>query len=338
MITIGRMILNASPAEVINDLKVECLERGLPYFNSTKEGPTNFQFTCPFHAGGQERKPSCGMSKQRVVRGSKVYEEGTVHCFTCGYSSDLPHFIGDVLSAPNPESFGKSWLRRRYGGEEVDFRPTMDLGLDRGRSSKPSPPQREYVSEQELESYRWVHPYMQKRKLTSDSIHMFDIGYDKLSDAITIPVRDTEGRTVFIQRRSTGQKFHNYGANDPKGEYLYGQYELSKYPEYYDPRAPLYVTESALNAIMLWQKGLPAVALMGVGSTVQMELLRKIGFRHIILALDPDDAGQKASQKIRDAVGDKKLVSFLQYPPEYYENGWDINDNPDGINYFNFYS
>ena len=36
-----------------------------------------------------------------------------------------------------------------------------------------------YVSEEELESYRFYHPYMWERKLTPEVVDKFDIGYDK---------------------------------------------------------------------------------------------------------------------------------------------------------------
>ena len=170
--------------------------------------------------------------------------------------------------------------------------------------------------------------------MTDEIIEMFDVGYDKLHDCITFPVRNLQGETVFFNRRSVRSKFHQYGEDDPKTDFLYGQYELVAYREYFGkPITQVFVTESVINCLTLWLMKIPAVALMGVGGGNQINLLKRLPCRNIVLALDPDNAGQTAQEKIYKQLKRSKVVRFLNYPNEFYENKWDINDRPDLLDF-----
>lgn len=329
---VNGLYIDATCEQIIQKLTFE-LEHdyGQTLFRRTKSLGSNMQFSCPFHGNGMERHPSCGMSRDVAYSGGRVIEAGTVHCFTCGYTAKLNEFISDLFNRSDGGFYGNQWLKRNFASGEEQVRPLLDLGFNR----KATPAKRSYniIPEEELEKYRWVHPYMYERKLTDEIIELFDVGYDKLNDCITMPVRDMDGNTVFFNRRSVGQKFHQYGESDPKTEFLYGAYEVLKYRDRFKDSSKLYVTESAINCLTLWALGIPAVALMGVGGGNQFELLKKMPFRTIVLALDPDPAGDKASRKIRNRLRNSKVVYFLNYPQEFWENKWDINDYPNLINF-----
>lgn len=331
--------IDTTPEQIIARLQIEREEEsGETLFRRTKSLGANLQFSCPFHAGGMERKPSCGMSREITYGGGKAYEAGMVHCFTCGYTSPLPKFISDVLGRVDGGFFGNQWLKKNFVASEVVTRPKLDLNFNRNETLKEV--RYEAVAESELDKFRWVHPYMYERKLTDELIEMFDVGYDKLNDSLTFPVRDKDGRTIFINRRSVSTKFHKYGENDPKTEFLYGSYELDKYPEWFTDEnyeGKLYVVESIINCLTLWSLGIPAVSLMGVGGGNQIELLRKRPERLIVLALDPDKAGQEAQERIHSELSTGKVVAFLRYPEEFYDNDWDINDRPELLNCSDFY-
>ena len=78
--------------------------------------------TCPFHANGKEHNPSCGVLLQQKVTKDKTYEAGTVHCYTCGYTADLPQFVADLLGLSSPVE-GFKWLIQttdvHYVGETI---------------------------------------------------------------------------------------------------------------------------------------------------------------------------------------------------------------------------
>ena len=76
-----------------------------------------------------------------------------------------------------------------------------------------------------------------------------------------------------------------------------------------------------LNCITVWGYGKYAVALNGTGSSSQLQELKNLPYRKIILALDPDEAGIKGCHKIYKALKDSKLITRVQVP-----KGKDIND------------
>lgn len=80
------------------------------------------------------------------------------------------------------------------------------------------------------------------------------------------------------------------------------------------------VCESIINALTCWVYGKQAVALFGTGSSKQIETLKNIPPRKIILALDGDEAGRKGTEKIKKALTNK-IVTTLKVP-----DGKDIND------------
>ena len=330
---INGLNIEATPEQIIQRLTLEIEdEQGRHLFRRTKSLGSNMQFSCPFHGDGMERHPSCGMSRDIRYSGGKIIEAGTVHCFTCGYTGKLNEFISTLFNRNDGGFFGNQWLKRNFSSSEEQVRPLLDLGL--GRTGKRESVQSfKPITESELEKYRWIHPYMFKRKLTDEIIEIFDIGYDKLNDCITMPVRDMKGNTIFFNRRSVGQKFHQYAESDPKTEFLYGAYEVVKYRDRFTDYSKVFVTESAINCLTLWTLGIPAVALMGVGGGNQFQLLNDLPFRTIVLALDPDRAGEEAARKIKRRLRNSKMIYFLNYPPEFWENKWDINDRPELINF-----
>lgn len=208
--------------------------------------------------------------------------------------------------------FGIKWLIKNFIGE-ISEKRVIGIDLRREESKQVIT----FVKEDELNNYRYYHPYMYKRKLTNDIINKFDIGYDKNTNCITFPVRDENGNCLFVARRSVVGKFFNYPTNIEKPVYaLYELYQLKEFP------TEIYITESMINALTLWTYGLYAVALNGTGTQYQIEQLKKLPCRKMILALDPDDAGKKGANKLYNHLKFYKVVTFLKGIPR----GKDIND------------
>lgn len=329
MLEINGLTIDATPSQILSDLKLQCERSGVFYFKSIKPGNDNIQFSCPFHAEGQEKHPSAGMSTVKMIRrNGKPVPAGTVHCFTCGYTAELAEFVSNVFGRMDGGFYGNQWLKKNYTTSVVVVREPLKLDMGRGARTEQPIVHATYVSEKELDSYRYYHDYMWKRGLTEELVELFDIGYDKERKALTFPVHDEEGRVPFLQTRSVGTKFHHYEKDVTKTNYLYGEYEGRR--EYPDAQQWL-VTESVLNALTWWRyvtptTGIPAVALMGVGGGEQYALLEKLPGRTLILGLDPDKAGEDASEKIFRLLRRKKVVKRLDYPDWMYEEKKDIND------------
>lgn len=95
MITVWNTPIAASVEQILRDLKLMLFAEGL--LRDQNNTGSDVMVTCPFHKGGHERKPSCGVSLKEKITPDKTYEAGTVHCYTCGYTADLPTFISDLL-------------------------------------------------------------------------------------------------------------------------------------------------------------------------------------------------------------------------------------------------
>lgn len=298
----GRPIL-ADVSEIINELRSQMiLASNMELFRKGRASGDNWMYTCPFHKGGQERKPSFGISRV----------DGTGHCFACGWAGSLTEMISEVFGYNDNGAYGEKWLSRNFLSLSVEMRKPLTLQMSRGVSR-----QQQRVpgfTEQELDSYRYIHPYMYERGLTDEIIEEFDIGYDARNSAITFPCYYADGFPAFIARRSVKTKYFNYPEDVEKPVYGADRF----YRQQYDFAV---ICESVFNALTCWKHGLPAVALLGTGAKEQYAILKNMPVRKFILGLDPDEAGRKGALKIRQHLGNSKIITEFDIP-----EGYDIND------------
>lgn len=289
--------------DILIELRKQLELNGVKRFAKFIDSGNNIQTNCPFHKEGQERKPSFGINKNT----------GECHCFGCGWSGTLSEMISNCFGKDDFGVYGDKWLIRNFLSVAVENRPEIDI--DFGRRKKITSETKKYISEQELDSYRYTHPYMYKRKLTDEIIDLFDIGYDKSTDCITFPNRDINGNCLFIARRSVKTKFFNYPQDVEKP--VYGLYECNicaKTIKNWFPNE-IIICESMLDALTCWVYGKYAVALNGTGNENQFKTLRNMPNRKFILATDMDEAGLKARERIRQSLGNKLVTEYV----------WDIN-------------
>ena len=309
MITANNTVIMADITTIIGELKSQLASNGIYRFYKTIKTPGNVMVCCPFHKDGQEKRPSLGI----------LEKDGTCHCFACGWVGSIQEMISLCFGKNDMGAFGSKWLIKNFVSAEVSERPALDLNFDRHKNI----PHQQYVTEAELDAYRYTHAYLYKRKMTDEIIEMFDLGYDKKTNSITFPVRDVNGNTLFVARRNVDKKFYNYPAGVEKP--LYGLYELAHYGETVTSdsgkffRVPKYsdviVCEGMFDALTCWVYGKFAVALNGLGNDLQFKQLRELPCRELILATDMDEAGLKARDRIKRNVKNKMI----------YEYRWDLN-------------
>ena len=331
---------NCELSDILTELVNQLRANNIPLIAKQRDSGEHIQITCPYHSNGMERKPSAGLRKS----------DGIFHCFACGEVHSLPEVISHCFGHDEDliGTWGWTWLLKNFAIVQVEERKDVELDFSRGSNYSVSDSRLstrllllqsngrvgqtkiQYVSEEELDKYRYIHPYMYKRGLTDEVIEMFDIGYDRNTETITFPVRDIRGNCLFIARRSVKTKFFNYpeGVEKP----LYGRYELAKYGEkvvssgYELRRVPKYkeviVCESMLDALSFWTVGKYAVALNGLGNELQFKQLRNLPCREIILATDMDERGLAARERIRKNLNGTKLIAEYFFP----EGRKDAND------------
>lgn len=319
MIKIRKSYVNVEVYQLLQDLRSDLHLRGINLLRDISPKGDDIAVTCPCmeHKLGNESKPSCYVLNSQ----KEGVSLGQVHCFTCGYSATLPQMIGDCFG--RDEKFGEKWVLKRYSSTEISERPEIKLNYSRENTVKKN---KSYVTEKELETYRYYHPYFKKRGINDEMVDKFDLGYDsnfRLEDkngnlgtpikCVTFPVYDSMGRCLFVARRSINGKQFFLPKDLEKP--LYGLYQL---PEEY---SEVVVCESTFNTITSTQYGRPSVCLFGTGNPTQIEQLKRLPCRKIVLGLDPDRAGEKGCQRIAKELRGHKIVTRLVIP-----EGKDIND------------
>lgn len=316
LIKLQDTIIQSDTQSVLNILKFDLAQHGVDRFHIFRNNGENVQTNCPFHKNGQERKPSFGING----------EIDKCHCFSCGWAGTIEEMISELYGYQDDGKFGKRWLIKRFNTVEIETRPNIMEGFNdrqinvynhnRSNNICDNEYNRDcdgYIGEQELDKYRYIHPYMYQRGLTDEIIERFDIGYDKEKDAITFPVKDICGSVVFIATRSVKTKFFGLPTSINKPVYQANLFNNGFYKQ-------AYITESFLNCLTCWKYDKPAMAMIGTGNQKQYEILNKLPVREYILAFDPDEAGRKATERFRKNVHGK-IIKELVYP-----DNRDIND------------
>lgn len=302
-------IINASCEEILTELQRQLAINKIPYLQKSIDSGKNIMVQCPYHGNGQERRPSAGIKKS----------DGTFHCFACNEVHTLPEVISYCFGKDDMFGrWGMKWIIKNFVSIAVEEREDVEIDLERNHTSHKNSILDNYntnksnvVTETELDSYRYYHEYWEDRGITDDDIiELFDLGYDIETDCITFPVRDEDGNCLFVAKRSVKTKWFNYPKDVDKP--LYGLYELKESKVAINK---LFITESMIDTLLLWQAGLPSVALNGTGSALQFEQLRHLPWRHYVLATDNDKAGQEARNKIRQNVRNK-MFTEIEFP--YY--------------------
>lgn len=336
MIKLQDTYIQTDTQSVLDVLKFELAQKGIDRFHIFRNNGENIQTNCPFHKNGQERKPSFGVNG----------EIDKCHCFACGWSGTIEEMISELFGYADDGKFGKRWLIKKFNSIEIETRPNImegfnarKINLPRGiygsteTASKGNSGEmgkagqgNEYeknrdleegdttvITEAELDKYRYIHPYMYERGLTDEIIERFDIGYDREREEITFPVRDLEGRCVFVAGRSTERKFFRLPKGIDKPIYCSDKFRDGTY-------RTAYITESFLNCLTCWKYDKPAMAMIGTGNQKQYEILNKLPVREYILAFDPDEAGRKATERFKKNVHGKIIKELV------YTDNRDIND------------
>lgn len=290
------------------------------------------QLYCPFHNNGQEQKPSCGCALEEGVRNGQVYPAGFFHCFSCGAKYPLANGIKEILTLKGISIEAHPFLKPYLEGQvQTDLNSLIPRDMMSGLLNKYAAESlkmrvkgmQKFVSEEELKTYRFTVPYMYQRKLTDAVIEKYDVGFDgkfipegrkKPLPCVTFPVKDIQGRTLFIARRSIEGKFFNLPSNIEKP--VYGMYELPPQTK------EVIICESIFNTLTSVVYGRPSEALFGTGTPYQYNQLRKQGVTSYVLWLDNDEAGRRGVARFKKALWGAAMIWTVTGPAD----GRDVND------------
>lgn len=294
---------NTEIREIISTLKQELADNGIYRFDKMFDSGDDFMVCCPYpHGDHYDSNPSAGIRKS----------DGIYHCLACNKTVSIDELIANCLGYNDP-LVGYRWLVQHFATIKVEER--KDIPLDFSRDTKqPVSVASESVSESELDSYRYTHPYLYERGLIDAVINAFDIGYDQNSDSITFPVRywngENFGKCMFVAKRSVKTKRFDLPKNVEKP--LYGLYEVMKNIKLGADTTEIYICEGLFDCLRLWCNGKIAVAGFGcLFSEYQIKLLEGLPTRKLILALDSDRAGREATVRLKRRIKNKLITEVI---------------------------
>lgn len=269
-------------------------------------------FSCPFPSGhkNKDRNPSASMNKTSTA----------FFCHSCGASGNAISFLARLENIPH--TLSEKFIRDRYGDEtdsgfilEEHFNSIFNkkhvkeeylpVYLDKFESE---------FRQKELIKNKDARDYLENRGITQKSIERFRLGYDVLSDRISIPLFDSSENLVGIKARSIHEdnkpKYIYLGDNKgPKRKYGFPVldtkrfvYNLNFVKNNY---SSLIVVEGELNAIYLDQAGFSNAVALGGSKISEHQINILLYFaKEIILFLDDDEAGNKCKNEIYKRMND----------------------------------
>ena len=258
-----------------------------------KKSGRDFVARCPWH---DDRRPSLSVSPTR----------NRVHCFVCGKGTDaigwlqdrqglsfqeavleLARRTGVSVAAGDPEAqarFEQEWReRRQLMAQRTEQRQSFYLALL-----------------QQLEQGGEGAEYLRSRGISSETAGRWQLGF--AGGRVTIPLSDASGQTVGFCGRATGNQEPKY--RNSTGDLLFQRnglvFGLDQAAEAIRKQGTALLVEGPLDVIQLHQAGFTnAVACLGTSvSELQLQLLRRHGMKHLLIALDGDSAGQAATERL----------------------------------------
>lgn len=178
--------------------------------------------------------------------------------------------------------------------------------------SEPIKSESNFYNEDWLSQYNYPHDYWAERGLGEETVEYFGLGYDPLTNSVTIPLRTFHGHILGVIKRRLDPEAnirYLYPKGFSKASYLYGEHAYAK-ENYinknmkklnYDGGVAL--VEGALDALAFWEVGIPALAILGSNfSDFQKTLLNRLNPSYIVLCFDNDKAGKMAGVSVCDKI------------------------------------
>lgn len=284
--------------------------------NRISERGDEVTFSCPqdFHSRG-DRNPSASVNKKSLA----------YHCFSCGSSGNLYTLIADVENIPVAVAI--RWLREKfYTGSTIIENSKSITSQLKGiiKEEKPKQP-KNYLNDDVLKIFEvdWdkAHKAYLEGTLTEKlarpfdkygldlfTVKDFELGYDKNTNRITIPIRDIRGRLISIKgRTSNSDEYPKYlGLGDKEDQTKYGFNRINDDSLVFGldtSSEDLIICEGEFDAMSLRQKGFSGSVATGTCNATEGQIRNIIKkAESVIVLFDPDDAGIDGANKLADLL------------------------------------
>lgn len=257
---------------------------------------------------------------------------GTVHCFACGYHADAYKLTADIQFGGENNDVEVWEFLAPYIGTPVKYADGSEGATVTPRKII-SPKERLmalYSEEENPADFTWQDyskyymecyknlsnskeaiAYLKKRGITGETAKRFKLGFDpnySWAPRVIVPVT----KNFFLARDirpDLTEKQDRFAKMKPKGAYpaLFNSGALKQSSK------PVFIVEGELDAISIMQCGFEAIALGGLGNynkLIKAMLRNKEHLPIIVLALDADEPGRKATRKIKKELETLELCRF----------------------------
>lgn len=294
---------------------VDLLNRsGIP----ATDGERNVMVCCPMAPySGQHRK----LRDSRPSMGIRHSDTGgfLVNCFTCGYKATTLSRMYEDLAFKSQDNSYLKWVDEAVKLEQLDPDSILKIvdQIERGTHLKfKAKDQPIYNDEYAPIQGHYDHWYWQTRNIRRHTCERWQTGFDPNRSRVVIPIRSRDknvrGATGRAISEITTPKYHNYW-DMKKGHWLLGESLCQG--------QSLIVVEGPLDALVVDQhlgdldlhEDYSVVSLMGASFTKrQLDMMCHLA-TEIVLFMDRDEAGRKATEQIARSLRGRILVSCVNY-------------------------
>ena len=273
---------------------------------------------CPMHlerTGREDNHPSWSMNA----------ESGVHHCFSCGYKGTLLTLVGEIKEFTTQWGHvdfdaAKDWLRNNI---EVNFE-YLARQLEEARNTYVSLPTPVSMSEARLAVFHDIPDWaLEARGLTADACAQYGVRWNPEKNSWITPIRNPQSKTLmgWQEKSQTERFFRNRPTGVGKSRTLFGLDVFTG--------GTMIVVESPLDSVRLASLGIAGgVSTFGASVSDQQIQLMKAADK-LILAMDNDDAGRKASSDLLERTRKEGMECwFLNYQGSDYK---DIGDMPEDL-------
>ena len=286
-----------------------------------KKSGREFVTRCPWH---DDRRPSLSVSPSR----------NRVHCYVCDKGTDAIGWLQDRQGLSFQEAVLE--LARRTGVSVAEGDPEAQARFEqewreRRQLMAQRTEQRTQFHEallQQLEQGGAGAEYLRARGISSETGRTWQLGI--AGGRLTIPLNDAAGQTVGFCGRAIGDQEPKY--RNSSGDLLFQRnglvFGLDQAAEAIRKQGTALLAEGPLDVIQLHQAGFThAVACLGTSvSELQLQLLRRQGMKHLLIALDGDSAGQIATERLIEQLQPQLVAGGLSASVVQLPEGQDADD------------
>lgn len=261
-----------------------------------RSGKDQYRGRCPIHHGdGREAFHA------NFVR-------NVFHCFACGAGGNVMDFVAAMERCSVYEAAQKLHTQISVSDPWMPLPNGKELVTERRKISLPLP--------FELGGVDCTHPYLADRGISQKTAREFGVGFypgpGLMRGRLVIPIHNAQGELIAYCGRALDQTSprHRVPPGFAKSEVLFNMHRAAATAE-----SAVVVVEGFFDCMKVHQAGIPSVvALMGAVLYEPQCGVLVDRFRQVILMLDGDVTGRKASKVIAEKLRSRSTVQVLGLP------------------------